>query len=90
MGYKKANTLLPRHLLWAVQQYIDGACLYIPRRDENKKAWGENTDTRHTKQVRNMEIAAKYTAGCSVSDLAEQYFLSAKTIYKIISATKGT
>ena len=31
MGYKKANDVLPHDLLHAVQQYIDGEYLYIPR-----------------------------------------------------------
>ena len=89
MGYKKANGILPHHLLCAVQQYIDGEYLYIPRKEEKKQPWGANTGTRQTLLARNREIAAKRRAGCSVVELAERYFLSAKAIYKIINAAKN-
>lgn len=88
MSYKKANDILPCTLLSAVQQYIDGEYIYIPRKENNKLSWGENTETRNTLRKRNREIFAKRLAGCSVSELAEQYFLSTKTIYKIIKAEK--
>lgn len=41
MGYKKATKVLPQHLLRAVQEYVDGEYLYIPRKEENRKHWGE-------------------------------------------------
>ena len=89
MSYKKANEVLPHNLLHAIQQYIDGEYLYIPRKTNNKLAWGTNTETKESLQIRNREILAKRLAGCSVSELAEQYFLSEKTIYKIINASKS-
>lgn len=89
MSYKKANDVLPHGLLSAVQQYIDGAYIYIPRREDNKLSWGANTETRKTLQARNREILAKRVAGCSVAELAEQYFLSTKSIYKIVNAAKN-
>jgi Mor family transcriptional regulator len=89
MSYKKANEVLPHPLLSAVQQYIDGEYIYIPRKEDNKLSWGANTETRETLQVRNREILARRLAGCSVSELAEQYFLSTKAIYKILNAGKN-
>ncbi|MDL2307800.1 hypothetical protein LJC48_07280 [Desulfovibrio sp. OttesenSCG-928-C06] len=88
MGYKNANVFLPRQLLSAVQQYIDGEYIYIPRKEEDKKHWGANTGIRQTLQLRNREIVAKRQAGCSVQELSEQYFLSAKAIYKIINTAR--
>ena len=41
MGYKKATKVLPQHLLRAIQEYVDGEYLYIPRKEENRKHWGE-------------------------------------------------
>ena len=32
MGYKKAAHVLPQHLLRAIQEYVDGEYLYIPRK----------------------------------------------------------
>lgn len=89
MSYKKANDILPHSLLIAVQQYIDGAYIYIPRKEDNKLPWGANTETRQTLQVRNNEILEKRLAGCSVEELAKQYFLSTKAIYKILRAVKN-
>ncbi|AEV30532.1 hypothetical protein SpiGrapes_2775 [Sphaerochaeta pleomorpha str. Grapes] len=89
MGYKKANDVLPQHLLSAVQQYIDGEYMYIPRKEDSKLPWGANTDTRNIVKARNREILDKRLAGCSVGDLAEEYFLSEKAIYKIINACKN-
>ncbi len=88
MGYKKADSILPQHLLCAVQEYIDGEYLYIPRKNENKKQWGEKTQNRQRLLARNNEIAAKRRAGWPVATLAEQYCLSAKAVYKILSALK--
>ena len=86
MGYKKANDVLPHSLLRAVQQYIDGAYIYIPR---NKLPWGANTQTKKALQARNREILSRRLAGCSVAELAEEYFLSEKAIYKIINAARN-
>ena len=89
MSYKKANDILPHNLLLAIQQYIDGEYIYIPRKAENKLSWGAKTETRQSLQARNREILARRLAGCSVGDLAEHYFLSEKAIYKIINAIKN-
>ncbi|MDR2892401.1 MAG: hypothetical protein LBV80_04875 [Deltaproteobacteria bacterium] len=86
MSYKKANEILPYPLLKAVQQYIDGEYIYIPRKEDKKLSWGATTKTRETLQARNREIQAKRCAGTSVIELAEQYFLSSKAIYKILNA----
>ena len=84
MSYKKASDILPHALLSAVQQYIDGQYIYIPRKKDNKLSWGTNTETKKMRLARNREILSKRQAGCTVSELAGQYFLSPKAIYKII------
>ena len=89
MSYKKANDVLPHDLLSAIQHYIDGAYLYIPRKEDNKLSWGAKTETRKKLRARNREILAKRLAGYSVAELAERYFLSPKAIYKIISVGKN-
>lgn len=89
MSYKKANDVLPDCLLAAIQQYIDGEYVYIPRKEDNKRQWGTNTETRKAIRERNREILAKRLAGHSAVELAEQYFLSTKAIYKILNAGKN-
>ncbi len=86
MGYRKAKDVLPRHLLRAIQDYIDGEVLYIPRKTGNRRQWGETTQSRQRLLARNREIVARRRAGCSVAALAEQYCLSAKAVYKILAA----
>lgn len=86
MGYKKAETILPQQLLLAIQEYIDGECLYIPRKTGNRKRWGEASRSRQRLLDRNREIAARRRAGCPVASLAQEYCLSAKAVYKILAA----
>lgn len=88
MSYKKAEDVLPRELLHAVQQYIDGEYMYIPRKTAHKLPWGANTETKQHIQARNREILVRRLAGCSVGDLAKQYCLSEKAIYKILNTYK--
>ena len=88
MGYRNANSILPRGLLRAVQEHIDGAYIYIPRRDGEKRNWGANTGIRGALRTRNREIAAKRRAGASAASLAGEYFLSVKTIQKIVRTTR--
>lgn len=89
MSYKKADEILPHAILCAVQQYIDGEYIYIPRKEGSKLPWGVNTQTRETLRARNSKILAGRLAGSSVAELAEQYFLSPKAIYKIINAARA-
>jgi Response regulator containing a CheY-like receiver domain and an HTH DNA-binding domain len=88
MGYKKAICILPDDLLVAIQQYIDGEYIYIPRKIENKKEWGELTNSRKQLSKRNADILEQYKCGISVQELSSKYFLSPKTIYKILSSMK--
>ena len=88
MGYENADKLLPRALLREVQRYVDGAYLYIPRKSGEKRTWGDKTGIRETLLTRNREIVAKRRAGYTVADLSAEYFLSDKTISRIIASAK--
>ena len=46
MRYRKATEVLPEELVEAIQKYMDGGYVYIPRKEENKKKWGEETSFR--------------------------------------------
>ena len=46
MRYIRAQDVLPADLLNQLQQYVDGAYLYIPRREENRLAWGQRTNSK--------------------------------------------
>lgn len=88
MSYKKATHVLPQDLLQQVQEYVDGEFIYIPRASDNKKSWGETTSTRQELQSRNEHIYIDYLAGENMESLAEKYFLSLKSIQRIIGQLK--
>lgn len=88
MSYIKANDILPQELLEIIQSYIDGEYIYIPRKESNKKNWGENTETKREIAIRNENIYREYKNGICVKILAEKYYLSEKSIQRIISEIK--
>lgn len=85
MGYQNGKEILPAVLVEQIQEYVDGVNIYIPRKEENKKEWGETTDTRMLLKIRNKEIYQKYQSGVRVTDLAEAYHISPQAIYKILA-----
>ena len=84
MGYQKAEELLPEALLEQIQQYVDGQTIYIPRKAENRRSWGDGTGYRAELQVRNLRICRDHAAGASIPALARQYHLSEKSIRRIL------
>ncbi|HEX3021231.1 MAG TPA: CD3324 family protein [Lachnospiraceae bacterium] len=88
MSYIKAEYVLPKEVLELVQKYADGQCLYIPRKEANRKQWGENTDSKRSTKTRNQEIFQLYSNGVKMAELAEQYFLSIKSIQRIVLEEK--
>ncbi|WDV45824.1 CD3324 family protein [Clostridiaceae bacterium M8S5] len=85
MSYKKACDVLPSELLSMIQDYIDGEYIYIPRKESNKKKWGDKTKSKEAIYQRNLTIYKKYLNGMSVKELSQEYYLSPKWIYKIIA-----
>ncbi len=88
MSYIKADNVLPQEVLELIQEYIDGGYLYIPRKDNNRKRWGETTNSKVWIQKRNLEIYTEYKNGLKISELAKQYFLSEKSIQRIVLQEK--
>lgn len=89
MGYKTAKDVLPEELLQVIQEYVDGEYLYIPRREGCQRSWGETTASRQITRCRNAEICRRYQGGASVRQLAEVFYLSPKTVYKIVAEQGG-
>ena len=84
MKYINAQDVLPEELLKKLQEYADGKYLYIPRKEANHKAWGEKSGIKNILKERNIEIYEKYIKGLSISELSKEYFLSEKSIRRII------
>lgn len=88
MGYVKALDVLPREIVEQIQSYVSGEVIYIPKKAEEKAAWGERTSTRAELRERNARIYQEYLSGSSVVQLAKQYFLVEKSIQRIIRQEK--
>ncbi|WP_312650497.1 CD3324 family protein [Proteiniclasticum sp.] len=84
MSYMRAEQILPRELIELIQKYVDGENIYIPRKDNERKEWGQGTAIRRELDERNLSIYRDFTKGDSVKDLAEKYFLSIKSIQRIL------
>lgn len=85
MSYAKARDVFPENILKMIQNYLDGEYVYIPKKEENKRVWGDLTQSKKELLIRNDKIYDDYSGGISVQKLSERYYLSPKTIQKIIS-----
>jgi len=89
MSYKKAEEILPKEVIKLIQEYIDGESIYIPRKENTRKAWGSGTESRAEILKRNENIYREYLQGEKVTSLACQYYLSKKSIQRIILQMKN-
>ena len=89
MSYRKAEEILPKEIIKIIQQYVDGETIYIPRILENKKEWGSRTKTKKELEERNSKIFKDYLNGYRISNLSEKYFLSEKSIQRIVYKLKN-
>ena len=84
MKYINANTILPDALVEELQKYVQAGYIYVPAKDEQRKAWGELSGYREELKRRNQMIVSEYRQGTSVEELADRYYLSIYAIKKII------
>lgn len=84
MSYKKAEQVLPSELIELIQEYVDGKSIYIPRKPKNRREWGQKTNIRVDLDNRNKQIYSNYHKGYNIEELAKKYFLSEKSIQRII------
>lgn len=88
MGYRRAEQILPNEIIELIQNYVDGECIYIPRKENARRNWGENTNIRKELKERNLSIYLDYQGGMKETQIAEKYFLSIKSIQRIIGQMK--
>ncbi|MGV8984218.1 CD3324 family protein [Clostridium sp.] len=84
MSYANARDIFPEEILKIIQNYVDGGYIYIPKKEENKIAWGELTQSKDELLIRNTRIYEDYLTGIPIRTLSERYYLSPKTIQRII------
>ena len=88
MSYIKADEVLPQNIIKIIQQYIDGKNIYIPKKEGSRVGWGEKTGAKSELIRRNSMIYRDHINGATVAVLAERYFLSDKTIQRILREMK--
>lgn len=88
MGYIRAEEVLPTEVLALVQEFVDGQMLYVPKKDSKRSSWGSVSGTKEHLKCRNAEICADFRNGASIQILAAKYFLSEKSIQRIIRDSK--
>ncbi|WP_029231377.1 CD3324 family protein [Butyrivibrio sp. VCB2006] len=87
MKYENAKNILPEKLLEEVQKYAAGKVIYIPK-NESSKGWGEASGYRDRLNKRNAMICNRYSAGHSIIEIAEEFYLSPETIKKLVYGKK--
>ena len=86
MSYIRADEILPKELLEAIQQYVDGQIIYIPRKE--KQAWGSGTSAKEFFRERNERIFQAWQEGISEEELSRRFSLSRKSIQRILRNKK--
>ena len=86
MSYIRADEILPRELFEAIQQYVDGQIIYIPKKE--KQAWGSGTSTKEFFRERNERIFQVWQEGISEEELSRRFSLSRKSIQRILRNKK--
>lgn len=84
MKYENANDILPSDIIEILQEYIDGKYLYIPRKENNKKSWGEESGFRQELNIRNRKIIKEYNNGKTVKEISKDYYLTEHSIRRIV------
>ncbi|WP_100332236.1 CD3324 family protein [Bacillus xiapuensis] len=88
MSYVKANAVLPEQLIIEIQKYVQGEAIYIPKPKAARQKWGTRSGSRQQFDARNASIRQAFENGRTLEQLAEDYFLSAETIKKIVYSAK--
>lgn len=85
MGYINANIVLPDELVREIQTYVNGVNLYIPKVPE-----ADSVCSGYGLEIcrRNREIYELFLQGKKVPELAAEYYLSEKSIYRILGGMK--
>ncbi len=85
MSYINAKSVLPKEMIEEIQKYISGVNLYIPKLPKkNNICSGYKLELYN----RNQEIYKLFLQGEKVSKLAAKYYLSDKSIYRILGEMK--
>lgn len=85
MSYINAKSVLPKEMIEKIQTYVNGVNLYIPKVPKTNSIC---SSYRLELYRRNREIYERFRQGEKVSELAAKYYLSDKSIYRILGEMK--
>lgn len=88
MSYIKAEEILPVEIIEIIQQYVDGVNIYVPKKKDNRAGWGQLNHAKEKIYARDKKIYLEYNQGLKVKELAERYYLSEKSIWRILHKMK--
>jgi Mor family transcriptional regulator len=80
----KASEVLPKKLIMEIQKYVQGETIYIPNTQSARKKWGTKSGSRGIIDDRNDVIKSAFIQGRTITELANEHFLSPETIKKIV------
>ena len=84
MSYRRADDILPENILEILQTYVSGEAIYVPKKKECRKRWGSSTGVNEKLRIRNEQILEQYQKGVSTKELALRYYLTVKSIQRIL------
>lgn len=87
MKYVNSNEVLPDELIDEIRKYVEGVYLYIPVQEENKYN-RSSTKRREGIEKRNIRIYDDFLRGITYDEIAKKYFLSVKSIRRIVLERK--
>lgn len=85
MSYINAKSVLLEEMIEKIQEYVNGVNLYIPKIPEKSNAC---SSYKLELYKRNQEIYKLFLQGEKVPELAAKYYLSDKSIYRILGGIK--
>ena len=87
MNYVNSNEVLPKELIDEIRKYVDGVYIYIPV-NEDRKFVRVNSERQQGLVIRNRRIYDDYLSGKTYIDIANQFFLSEKSVRRIVLEKK--
>ncbi len=87
MNYVNSSEVLPKELIDEIRRYVDGVYIYIPV-NEDRKFVRVNRERQQGIVIRNRRIYNDYLSGKTYIDIANQYFLSEKSVRRIVLEKK--
>lgn len=88
MKYINAAEILPAEFVECLQDYIQGAYVYVPKREEDSRKVSKKTDYKVELEKRNGHMYTKYLEGWSNREISSLYHVSESSVRRVILQQK--